>query len=143
MYQLAETPEADAVEILRLGDMLFNEERASPTGPVLDLGPLSPYSHAVVSVTRVEGDVARAILSLWRRLPDADWMRCHNPPLALRFLKSGDEILAASICWSCNNIYLRKDGAEKAARFDGQAPESVELYRLLCQLSGVPDGTPL
>src|SRR5205085_1705340 len=55
-------------------------------------------------------------------------LMCHRPAYAVRcFDKSGRMILETSICWGCNNLFVRREGGYGWVSFHSQAPEAQAL----------------
>lgn len=85
---------------------------------------------------RVDGENLVVIESLCRTLPLAESMRCHTPPVGLRFYRDNHLFCAFSICWACNNAYGEFNGQPIVIRFDGKSPEAIELFSHLQRIVG-------
>ncbi len=79
-------------------------------------------------VTRIEGEDLAVIEGLCRKLPFAESMRCHTPPVGLRFYRDHQLSCAFSICWACNNAFGELDGKPLVIRFDGKSSEAIALF---------------
>jgi hypothetical protein len=82
----------------------------------------------------ITDDLAQRIADLWRKLPPGEQARCHVPPFGLRFYRSGELQLQASICWACNNIFGDVKGNSLWYAFDAQHETSQELLALCKQV---------
>ena len=85
---------------------------------------------------RLDGDQVAIVEELCRRLPLAESMRCHTPPVGLRFYKDTQLLCAFSICWACNNAFGEFDGKPFVIRFDGKSPEAIALFLHLQRIVG-------
>lgn len=116
MEEFATLPDIDSVEVLRL---------ASDYEPV----PRQPSIPGRV-LTRLVGEPAHRVASLWRALLEAEPMRCHLPRYGLRF--HGPELaLEAALCFRCNNVSIIKNGEHAWATFDGEAAAARELLSIM------------
>ena len=69
-------------------------------------------------------------MEYWTRLcdlPSDQSARCHIPSYGIRFLDGTDSVGGASICWQCNNVYLRFRDLSAMLTFDGESPAAQEL----------------
>lgn len=89
-----------------------------------------------IAVRQIQGVGAQQIAILFRQLPFGNQARCHFSPFALRFFRDGEELLYASICWDCNNIWITENGVHKYAEFDADAEVSQQLLRLIESIAG-------
>ena len=80
---------------------------------------------------RVDTPTRDRILELCRSLPPANSMRCHTPPVGLRFYKDQNLRLAFSICWACNNAFGERNGKPIVVRFDGKSTIAIELFSIV------------
>ena len=115
MYAPSELPEVDAVEVVDLRGV-------GPTEAVVTLGRAQ-------RAVRLEGAAAAEIAALWRSLPSGEMMRCHIPGFGLRFWRGGEEVVAASLCWKCNNARGRVGDAAIGFVFDGNSEPARVLLR--------------
>ncbi|XZF14090.1 hypothetical protein ACTHGU_20110 [Chitinophagaceae bacterium MMS25-I14] len=113
-YDPSTLPEADTVNIIAMGNADYMDEVKDIPG----------YD--------VTGEDAAKICDLWRRLPPKERMRCFDGRHGLRFIRNGEIILEASICYMCNAIAVL---GGPGGRFDGQSPVAKELASLLEHLS--------
>lgn len=61
----------------------------------------------ILATKVLKGAAARKVASLWRRQTYTSALAaCHNPAYAIRFYAQGKLLVYASVCWSCNNIFL-------------------------------------
>lgn len=95
---------------------------------------------AALRYVSLTGEAARAIASLWRKLPPGEQARCHIPPYGLRFHSASGSVCEASICWQCNNIYGQAGSEEFDFEFDAQAAISRQLLAAIRQAVGDQPG---
>ena len=119
MYQPAELPEVDCVEVFGL--------RGS------DPPRVSQYMRHIdrCAWMRLDGSDALAVAELWRKLPPGQTMRCHVPPFGLRFRRSGNIVVEASLCWECNNAFGFSGDDQVDFDFDGQSEAAQALLTVL------------
>lgn len=70
---------------------------------------------------------AKSIADLWRRLPPGGQDRCHLPPYGVQFFSDGTLLLAASVCWECNNIFGSVAGEGIHYEFSAESPAAEAL----------------
>ena len=87
---------------------------------------------------RVNGEQARLIAELWKRLPPGNEKRCHLPAHELRFLAANRLICTTTVCWKCNNVRGTAGGRWISFEFDGQAELSQQLLAKIQQLNPGP-----
>lgn len=63
-------------------------------------------------------------------------MRCHLPPVGLRFYQDETLVCTFSICWKCNNAYGERQGQPFYFHFDGQSPAAQELLTVIQTVVG-------
>lgn len=85
---------------------------------------------------RIVGEELAVVEDLCRKLPFAESMRCHTPPLGLRFYRDDNLFCAFSICWACNNAFGEFEGKPIFISFDGKSPEAVALFSHLQKIVG-------
>jgi hypothetical protein len=127
-YVPTQLPGVDTVEVL----VLSEETDDSPT-QLLDIVKWQkfPVSFSI----EVSGDVAQEIANLWRHLPPDEQMRCHLPPFGLRFYAKRMLLLESSICWQCNNIWIKMNGKNATYTFDGSHEVSQKLLATLAKVT--------
>jgi len=133
MYDPALLPQVEKVVILNLGGTL-----KGMVTKYLSLGELSikpSFAFPIYATVEVEGGEASEIAELWRSLPQAEQMRCHIPAYGLRFYRGGQMILEASVCWTCNNIWIRAENSESVYTFDSSAETSQRLLATLHEIA--------
>lgn len=104
----------------------------------------------VFSCSEAQGE-REGIVRLWRTLPEAEQRCCHMPSYGLRFYAGRAPfqpvlLLEASLCWQCNNVYLRLRGSIQSfySTFDRDGPASQRLRDLLTKIaSEEPEGNSL
>jgi hypothetical protein len=121
-YEPSHLPDIDAIELVVLRGLYPNH--------VSDYMKIAKNASCV----HLQGDIVQQIAHLWRQLPPDEQMRCHNPPFGLRFYRENELLLEGSVCWECNNIFVRENGEDLAYRFDGQHAHSQQLLALLTQI---------
>lgn len=77
---------------------------------------------------------AKYIAKIWRGLPSGQKIRCHMPPVGIRFFDGDSIVCEASVCWKCENIFGVQQGIPIAYCFD---PNSTVGYELYLTLKGV------
>jgi hypothetical protein len=87
-----------------------------------------------------ESDSQRAA-ELWRQLPLDEMYRCHTPSFGLRFVRGGEVIVQASVCFKCNNIFGDQRGENICYVFDSQSPVAQELLQLCREATGIEQPT--
>ena len=85
--------------------------------------------------TRISGQQAQEIASLWRELPQAMQARCHVPKFGLRFYSTEEWLLEAAVCWECNNVYGRTPSGNFHFEFDATSTPAAALLDLVRQLA--------
>ncbi len=92
----------------------------------------------VTSRTRLENKEKEDVFRLWNSLPDGETARCHIPKFGLRLNYKDRESVYASICWECNNLYLRKDKEFVFCQFDAKDKNSLILLDTFKEKLGEP-----
>jgi hypothetical protein len=115
----ASLPRCDAIDVLPI----TSSSASSVTRELDDW----QSSHCI----RVDETTRAKIDELFRSLPFAESMRCHNPPVGLRFYKGEVLRFAFSICWACNNAFGELHGRPVAIRFDGKSDVAIELFSVI------------
>jgi hypothetical protein len=85
---------------------------------------------------RIEGEELAVVEDMCRKLPIAESMRCHSPPLGLRFYRNEHLFCAFSLCWRCNNAFDEYEGQPIFFFFDGRSVEAVALFSHLQKIVG-------
>lgn len=118
-------PEVDAVEVVDLRGIIANRINEYMAG-----GIFAPN-------VRVTDEKAQLLAHLWRQLSAAGQMRCHIPPFGFRFYHSGALLLQASVCWRCNNIFIKMDEKDLSYQFNGMDANAQELLALANEIMGL------
>lgn len=127
MYNPQELPEVDKVAVLVLGQR--EDEGESRLYTIKD-------GFLIVAEVIIEDANITKIVDLWRQLPQHEQDRCHFPPFGLRFFQNNTQLLEASICWECNNIWINLHDEADGYNFDARSNPAQQLFALLKQLSG-------
>lgn len=127
-YEPTQLADVDTVEVLVLA-----QETGDSPAQFLDIVEWQrfPVSFSI----EVSGDVAHEIANLWRHLPPDEQMRCHLPPFGFRFYAKRMLLLEASICWQCNNIWLKMNGKNATYTFDARHEVSKKLFTKLQEIT--------
>lgn len=88
-------------------------------------------SRGIFKTTRGGVVVTREVaIDLWTRmkqLPVGMTARCHKPSYGIALGHQGSYCMYATICWSCNNIYVWCDDVKSSQYFESQSPEAQKL----------------
>jgi hypothetical protein len=88
----------------------------------------------IVATKLWKGAKARKLASLWRRQTyTSSLAACHNPAYAIKFYSQGKLLGYASICWSCNSIFLITPPMTRTQSFrggDSRGEQLSEIFRL-------------
>lgn len=110
---------------------------------VVDLRAVNPnrvdqYMTAAADVPtfHCNDQTSQLVASLWRKLPPGESVRCHTPPIGLRFYDGDRMIVEASICWQCENIFGFANGEPFDYLFDPKSLEATELFDTLRSVVG-------
>ena len=122
---LADLPEVTAVEIVDLR-RVESPNRVSQYMSVAGDAP----------AFRREGEEAKGLADLWRRLPPGDQSRCHTPPFGLRFFQGERLVQEASICWGCDNIFGEAEGTMLHFGFDSRTDIAQKLLAEIRAVAG-------
>jgi hypothetical protein len=128
MYNPQDLPEVDKVAVLILGPHYAEGKKRLFTG--FEGFPI--YSETIIT----HDELIEQIADLWRRLESGEQARCHVPPYCLRFFQNNVQLLEASICWQCKNIWLNLADKKEYYKFNADAIPAQQLLTLLRKLSG-------
>jgi hypothetical protein len=82
----------------------------------------------------LKGAEAQKAASLWRRQTyTSSLAACHEPAYAIKFYSHQRLIAYASVCWSCNSIFLIAPNLHRTQSFAGgekKGEELSEIFRL-------------
>jgi hypothetical protein len=82
----------------------------------------------------LQGVEAQKVAALWRRQTyTSNLSACHEPAYAIKFYYRGKLIAYASVCWSCNSIFLITPNLHRTQSFAGgdkRGEELSEIFRL-------------
>jgi hypothetical protein len=81
-----------------------------------------------------QGGEAQKLASLWRRQTyTSSLAACHNPAYAIKFYSHGKLLGYASVCWSCNSIFMIAPAMARTQSFRGgdkKGEQLSEIFRL-------------
>jgi hypothetical protein len=102
---------------------------------LLKLTQKNDHWNGEISDTKTfKGAEAHKIASLWRRQTHTSSVAaCHEPAYGIRFYARGKLIAYASICWSCNNMFLLAPKSTRTQSFQGynkRGEQLSEVFRL-------------
>ena len=123
-FAIADLPSATAIDIVLLSSSTANRVTQEMDDWLLK------------RCIQIDGDQVAIVEELCRKLPFAESMRCHTPPVGLRFYQDTQLLCAFSICWACNNAYGESNGKRFVIRFDGISPEAIALFSHLQRIVG-------
>jgi hypothetical protein len=88
-----------------------------------------------IAASRVlKGAEAQKLASLWRRqIYTSNLSACHEPAYAIKFYSRDRLVAYASVCWSCNSIYLITPDLHRTQSFAGgnkRGEQLSEIFRL-------------
>lgn len=107
-------PPVDKVELLKL--KLVGEE----------------WNGEILATKVLEGAEAQKLASLWRRQTYTSGLAaCHNPAYAVKFYSRGKLLAYASVCWSCNNIFMITPKLTTTQSFRGYDRRGEQLSEVL------------
>lgn len=117
-------PEVTAVEVVDLRGVLTNR-----------VTEYMRHAHDA-PCKRCEDELVARIADAWRALPQGEPIRCHTPPVGLRFYMEMELLAEASICWRCQNIYGDFQGREFGYSFDATSTAARKLFELVVEIIG-------
>ena len=94
----------------------------------------------VISSIRLEKNEKEEVFRLWNSLSDGETARCHVPKFGIRLNYRDHDSVNASICWECNNIYLKKQNEFVFCQFDAKNETSQNLLETVKEKLGEPGG---
>ncbi|HEX8174641.1 MAG TPA: hypothetical protein VF543_05940 [Pyrinomonadaceae bacterium] len=85
----------------------------------------------ILATKVLKGAAAQKVASLWRRQSYTSGLAaCHNPAYAIKFYSQGKLLVYASICWSCNNIFLITPKLTRTQSFRGYDRRGEQLSEI-------------
>lgn len=85
----------------------------------------------ILATKVLTGADARKVASLWRRQTYTSGLAaCHNPAYAIKFYAQGKLLAYASVCWSCNNIFMIKPKLTRTQSFHGYDRRGEQLSEI-------------
>jgi hypothetical protein len=85
----------------------------------------------ILATKVLTGADARKVASLWRRQTYTSALAaCHNPAYAIKFYSQGKLLVYASVCWSCNNIFLITPQLTETQSFRGGDRRGEQLSEI-------------
>ena len=106
-------PRIDKVELLKLK---LTEDR---------------WDGEVLSTKVLKGAAAQKVASLWRRQTYTSALAaCHYPGYAIKFYSHGKLLVYASVCWSCNNIFMITPKLTRTQSFRGYDRRGEQLSEI-------------
>jgi hypothetical protein len=86
------------------------------------------WSGDILSTRVLRGADALTLASLWRRQTYTSGLAaCHNPAYAIKFYSRGKLLVYASVCWSCNNIFMITPKLTRTQSFRGYDRRGEQL----------------
>ena len=109
----------------------------------IDANRVSEYMCCAKNATVYDCDpiTSDLIAETWRRLPIGEMVRCHTPPIGLRFYIDNTIVCEGSVCWACENIFGNVNGSEFCYTFDPKSKAGLDLFKLVQSIVG-PDVLP-
>jgi len=129
-YHPHELPAVDEIHVLVVSAL----PSAALSLPILATGFDGFAIHSETKV--VDEEAVNLVATAWRQLPFEEQSRCHVPHYGIRFLQRGALLLEGSICWRCNNIFIRLPEGRTFYGFDAESEPATRLLKLLRYLSG-------
>jgi hypothetical protein len=131
IYDPTTLPAIDELRLFVLGAKI-NTPTTTTTDTVFDVG----WQFAIHAEKAIQdAETLQQVAASWRQLPPADPARCHTPPYGVSFYQQGTWLLSASICWHCNNIFLKLPDGRSGYDFESQSAPAQRLLQLLRSLS--------
>jgi hypothetical protein len=94
-------------------------------------GEKEQWDGGILATKVLNGAEAQRIASLWRRQTYTSSMgACHNPAYAIKFYFRGKLLAYATICWSCNNIFMITPKLTMTQSFRGYDRKGERLSEL-------------
>lgn len=85
----------------------------------------------ILATKFLTGTEAQKVASLWRRQTyTLNISACHNPAYAIKFYSRGKLLAYASICWSCNDIFMIMPALTGTQSFEGGDKKGEQLSEI-------------
>jgi hypothetical protein len=85
----------------------------------------------ILATKVLRGVDARKVSSLWRRQTYTSALAaCHNPAYAIKFYSQGKLLVYASVCWSCNSIFMITPKSTMTQSFRGYDGRGEQLSKV-------------
>lgn len=92
------------------------------------------WNGEIVATRVLHGAKAQTLASLWRRQTyTSNLAACHNPAYAIKFYSRGKLLEYASVCWSCNSIFMITPAMTRTQSFGGgdrRGEQLSEVFRV-------------
>jgi hypothetical protein len=123
-FSPSQLPEVTAVEVVDLRGISANQ--------------VSEFMQRADGAPRVRCEDRRVnlIAEAWRSLPEGESIRCHTPPIGIRFYQQHELVAEASICWRCQNMYGQFRGQEFGYSFSAESTAARALFELTAGIIG-------
>lgn len=130
MYDPTQLPKINRAEVLVLSSSFSSPSKDEDA--IGELRVQTPMCDKIISVVQLTDEDTQKAAHLWRQLPGGLQARCHTPPFGLRFYQENRLLLECSICWKCNNIYIREELAKQTYyHFAGKSDIAKKLYEIM------------
>lgn len=123
-YSPSSLPAVSAIEVVDL-------RRVNPSR-----GPSYMECAAGAPSIRCDDERVAQVANWWRSLPPGEVIRCHTPPIGVRFYAGSTLVCEASVCWGCENLVGRFEGRAISCTFDPRSEPGMELFSLLQSIIG-------
>jgi hypothetical protein len=85
----------------------------------------------ILATKVLKGSEAQRIASLWRKQTyTSSQSACHNPAYAIKFYSQEKLLVYASVCWSCNNIFMMTPKLSRTQNFLGGNRRGEQLSEI-------------
>ena len=85
----------------------------------------------ILATKVLKGADAQKVASLWRRQTYTSALAaCHNPAYAIKFYSQRKLLVYASVCWSCNNIFMITPKLARTQSFRGYDRRGEQLSEI-------------
>jgi hypothetical protein len=115
-----EVEQFDKCVLLQFGSLLFNK-------PLRQVNTAKGFDFGVINYVEMNVEDGNEVIQLINRLPYEDPARCHNPGFGVELLEGEKQIFVCSICWQCNNIFIKNNGVQSFVHFDAQSTQASKL----------------
>ena len=89
------------------------------------------WNGEILATKVLKGTDARKVATLWRRQTYTSGLAaCHYPAYAVKFYARGKLLVYASVCWSCNNIFMIAPKLTRTQSFRGYDRKGEQLSEI-------------